>query len=132
MSPPGSAVVAVLDDEPAYRQALSRLLRAHDLKVQTFASASEFFAATVGQSFACLLLDLHLPDRTGFDVLTDLKSQGTVMPVIMITGHDQPGSAATAHSATHSPTHSAAHRTGVGAGIAMALSTTAATAWFGD
>ena len=96
MSPSGSAVVAVLDDEPGFRQALSRLLRAHDLQVQTFASAPDFFAAIGGQSFACLLLDLHMPGRTGFDVLSDLRSQGQLIPVIMITAHDQPGSAATA------------------------------------
>jgi len=96
MSSSGPAVIAVLDDEPGFRQALSRLLRSHDLKVQTFATAGEFFAAIRGQSFACLLLDLHMPGHTGLDVLADLKSRGQPVPVIMITGHDQPGSAATA------------------------------------
>ena len=96
MLPPGSAVIAVLDDEPGFRQALSRLLKAHGLAVQTFGTASEFLAATGGQAFACLLLDLHMPDVTGFDVLSDLKSRGQPVPVIMITGHDQLGSAATA------------------------------------
>jgi len=97
MLPSGSAIIAVLDDEPGFRQALSRLLKAHGLAVQTFATASEFLTASGGQPFACLLLDLHMPDVTGFDVLSDLKSRGHPLPVIMITGHDQPGSAATAH-----------------------------------
>jgi len=88
--------VAVLDDEPGFRQALSRLLRAHDLKVQAFATRKEFVTAAAGQKFACLLLDLHMPDSTGFDVLADLKTRGMQLPVIIITGHDQPGSAATA------------------------------------
>jgi FixJ family two-component response regulator len=88
--------VAVLDDEPGFRQALSRLLRSHDLKVQAFATGQEFVTAAAGQKFACLLLDLHMPDSTGFDVLADLKTQGVDVPVIIITGHDQPGSAATA------------------------------------
>jgi FixJ family two-component response regulator len=96
MLPPGSAIIAVLDDEPGFRQALSRLLKAHGLAVQTFATAGEFLTAIGGQPFACLLLDLHMPDVTGFDVLSDLKSRGQPVPVIMITGHDQPGSAATA------------------------------------
>jgi two-component system response regulator FixJ len=88
--------IAVLDDEPGFRQALSRLLRAHDLKVQAFATSKEFTTAATGQKFACLLLDLHMPDSTGFDVLADLKERGLDLPVIIITGHDQPGSAATA------------------------------------
>lgn len=96
MLPSGSAIIAILDDEPGFRQALSRLLRAHGLVVQTFASASEFLGVIGEQPFACLLLDLHMPDVTGFDVLSDLKARGQPMPVIMITGHDQPGSAATA------------------------------------
>jgi len=96
MEPSGPTTIAVLDDEPAYRQALSRLLRAHGLEVQTFATAGEFLAANGGHLFACLLLDLHMPGHTGFDVLAQLKSQGQAVPVIMITGHDQPGSAATA------------------------------------
>jgi len=88
--------VAVLDDEPGFRQALSRLLRAHDLHVQVFANGKEFVAAATQQNFACLLLDLHMPDTTGFDVLADLKARDLLLPVIVITGHDQPGSAAAA------------------------------------
>lgn len=96
MSAPGLPSIAVLDDEPGFRQALSRLLRSHDLQVQTFATGREFLAAATQQPFACLLLDLHMPGHTGFDVLADLKVRQLPIPVIMITGHDQPGSAATA------------------------------------
>jgi FixJ family two-component response regulator len=96
MLPPGSDVVAILDDEPGFRQALSRLLKAHGLAVQTFATAAEFLMASDARAFACLLLDLHMPDVTGFDVLAALQSRSRTVPVIMITGHDQPGSAATA------------------------------------
>jgi FixJ family two-component response regulator len=98
MLPYGSDVIAILDDEPGFRQALSRLLKAHGLAVQTFATASEFLVAAHAQTFACLLLDLHMPDVTGFDVLADLQSRSRPLPVIMITGHDQPGSAATARA----------------------------------
>jgi len=95
MSDPGPRI-AILDDEPGFRQALSRLLRAHDLQVEVFASGGEFIAAASEQPFACLLLDLHMPGVTGFDVLTELKARGLLVRVIVITGHDQPGSAATA------------------------------------
>jgi FixJ family two-component response regulator len=95
---PGPASIAVLDDEPAYRQALSRLLKTHGLHVQPFATSEEFFAAAAAQPFACLLLDLHMPGASGFDVLSAIKSRGLPTPVILMTGHDQPSSATTARA----------------------------------
>jgi FixJ family two-component response regulator len=94
--PPSS--IAVLDDEPAYRQALSRLLKSYGLHVQPFATSEEFFAAAAAQPFACLLLDLHMPGTSGLDVLAAIKAHGLPTPVIMMTGHDQPNSATTARA----------------------------------
>lgn len=40
-----------------------------------------------------MLLDLHMPRKTGFDVLEAMSSMGLGVPIIVITGHDQPGNA---------------------------------------
>ena len=40
-----------------------------------------------------MLLDLHMPDFNGFDILQSLATLPTLVPVLVITGHDQPGNA---------------------------------------
>ena len=41
----------------------------------------------------CLLLDLHMPGINGFDVLEAFRSRQIPVPVIVITAHDEPGTA---------------------------------------
>src|SRR6478736_1959816 len=86
--------IAVLDDEPDFRVALSRLLKSHGFQVQLFATGPEFLASLFLESFDCLLLDLHMPRTTGFDLLLALRARKASFPVIVITGCDQPGMAA--------------------------------------
>ena len=87
---PGSRVIAILDDEEHYRRALSRLLRAHGYEVASFSTGEELFAEVAQRAFDCVLLDLHMPGMTGFDVLARLRGQPTPPPVIVITAHDDP------------------------------------------
>ena len=85
--------VAVLDDEAKFRQAQSRLLKTHGFKVETFETGNDLLAALAREPFACVLLDLHMPGMTGFDVLAELATRELRTPVIVITGHDEPGNA---------------------------------------
>jgi len=82
--------VAVLDDEPALRTALARLLRLHGLEVTLFADGNELLAALDRRPFDALLLDLHMPDPDGFEVLAALARRAPRPAVIVITGHDTP------------------------------------------
>ena len=86
-------VIAVLDDEPRMRKALCRLLTTHHLQVEDYESASDFLKALPSHPADCVVLDLHMPGVNGFDVLAALGSQRVAPPVIIITGHDQPGAA---------------------------------------
>jgi len=83
-------VIAVLDDEEHYRRALSRLLKAHGYEVASFSAGEELIAEVAQRAFDCVLLDLHMPGMTGFDVLARLRGQPTPPPVIVITAHDDP------------------------------------------
>jgi two-component system, LuxR family, response regulator FixJ len=83
--------VGILDDEPRFRQALGRLLRTYGFKVRTFERGHDLFTALNEESLDCLLLDLHMPVMTGFDVLRQLRTRSAPPPVIVITGHDEPG-----------------------------------------
>jgi FixJ family two-component response regulator len=90
---PSPLTVAVLDDEAKFRQAQTRLLKTHGLKVETFETGNVLLAALARERFGCVLLDLHMPGMTGFDVLAELATQEPRTPVIVITGHDEPGNA---------------------------------------
>lgn len=87
-------VIAVLDDEPQLRKALRRLLVAHGFSVVNFERGEDVMAALAAQPMDCLLLDLHMPGVTGFDVLKGISARGITTPVIVLTGHGEPDTAA--------------------------------------
>jgi len=80
-----------VDDEPAVCRAFARLLRAARFDVETFDSGDAFLASLATRRPGCVVLDLHLPGKSGFDVQSTLSSDpiGRV-PVIIITAHDSP------------------------------------------
>lgn len=85
------ALIGVLDDEPQFGKALARLLKTHGFEVVTFTRGDEFLKAAALRMPDCLLLDLHMPDMNGFEVLERVAERH--VPVLVITGHDQPGNA---------------------------------------
>ncbi len=87
-------LVAVLDDEENMRIALRRLLAPRGYEVVLFGSGEELLEASRARDFGCIILDLHMPGMNGFDVLGFLAAgRPAPPPVIVITGHDQAGSA---------------------------------------
>jgi FixJ family two-component response regulator len=84
-------LIAVLDDEPQFCKALARLLKSYGYDVVTFARGEEFLEACESRLPHCLLLDLHMPDLSGFEILERLAARP--LPVLVITGHDQAGNA---------------------------------------
>ncbi len=80
--------VAVVDDEAPVRTALGRLLRLADYKVSAFASGEEFLASLATEQPACVLLDVHMPGLTGFDVIERMRSARIDIPVVFITASD--------------------------------------------
>lgn len=86
-----AAAIAILDDEPRMRTALGRLLRSHRFEVALFADGETLLAAHDRQPLAAVVLDLHMPGLDGFAVLAALAERDPRLPVIVITGHDEPG-----------------------------------------
>jgi FixJ family two-component response regulator len=87
----GKTKVAVLDDEANMRSALARLLKTHGYDVELFETGGDFINAVRSRDLDCLLLDLHMPQITGFDVLELMAALRITTPVIVITGHDETG-----------------------------------------
>ena len=82
-----SQVVFVIDDDASMRDAVSRLLNAVGLTVQTFASAREFLAGKLPDVPGCAVLDVRLPGLSGLDLQREMVERGIHIPVIFITGH---------------------------------------------
>ncbi len=75
-----------MDDDPAVRAALSRLLRATALDVETFGSGQELLCRLSEIRPRCLVLDLALPEITGLELLRVIHERGEPIPVVFVSG----------------------------------------------
>jgi FixJ family two-component response regulator len=82
--------IAVVDDDASVRRALGRLLRAAESDTESYGSGSEFLQSFHEFQPQCVVLDLHMEDMNGLDVQRHLTRIGQGVPVIVITGHDNP------------------------------------------
>jgi FixJ family two-component response regulator len=82
-----NATVLVIDDDPALRASIGRLLRSLDLDARLFASISEFLESDPPNGPTCLVLDVRLPGRSGLDLQRQLTMANQEIPIIFITGH---------------------------------------------
>jgi FixJ family two-component response regulator len=84
--PQDPPVVFVVDDDVSVRKSLELLIESAGWATEVFGSAQEFLARPRASGPCCLVLDVCLPDLSGFD-LQALVADRTEMPVIFITGH---------------------------------------------
>jgi len=78
-------IVYVVDDDPSFRKAVSRLLRTAGLEVETLASAQEFLDHPMVDRPSCLVLDVRMP--SGIDLQAALQEARRDLPIIFMTGH---------------------------------------------
>ena len=85
--------VFVVDDDDMIRDALSIVFTLAGYRVTGFADAESFLAAARDHTPACVLLDLHLPDKSGFAALRELNAQNYPAPIFIVTGDSDIGCA---------------------------------------
>ncbi len=81
------AYVFIVDDDASVRDSLRWLIESVQLKVLSFNSAQEFLDGYENQQTGCVVLDVRMPGISGLDLQEELRQQGFVLPVIIITGH---------------------------------------------
>ncbi|WP_404547146.1 response regulator [Dyella jejuensis] len=82
--------VLVVEDDEVQREAICALLRSDDVEIIGAGTAGECLKRLEEHTFDCMVLDLSLPDASGFSLLEKLSEEGTYAfpPVIVYTGHD--------------------------------------------
>ncbi len=86
MTPIGQPTVYLVDDEPAIRKALTRLLRTVGWRVDAYGSCEEFLREYDLRTPGCLVLDMMLPGLNGEKLQRLLADNGNPLPIIFITG----------------------------------------------
>ena len=79
-------LVAVVDDDDAVRDSLRFLLEIAGFSVASYGSAAEFLRDARIDELNCLVVDQHMPDQTGLQLVSRLRDQGVDLPVALITG----------------------------------------------
>jgi len=82
-----SAPIFVVDDDPAVRKSLSRLLRAAGREVQAFDSAQAFLDVVPAATMGCVIVDVAMPGMDGVALQAELARRATVLGLIFLTGH---------------------------------------------
>ncbi|WP_028035463.1 response regulator [Chelativorans sp. J32] len=82
--------VLIVEDDERQRESLRLLLSSHDVEAIDVSSAAECLERLKGETFDCMVLDLSLPDASGFDVLEQLSRDEAYAfpPPIVYTGRD--------------------------------------------
>lgn len=82
------ATIYIVDDDADLLEYLSVALSGDDFDVLTYGSAQEFLTVSGGISGqGCVLLDINMPQMSGFQLHQELNSRGFSMPVIFLTAH---------------------------------------------
>ena len=80
----------VIEDDPGEQLSIQALLGYDDIDIQVAATGAEALEVVTQQPFDCVVLDLRLPDMSGFDILERFRDVPSLnnLPVVVFTGKD--------------------------------------------
>ena len=77
--------ILIAEDEPRISSFVSKGLESAGYETEIFEDGTDALRAALTDSYDLLLLDVGLPTMDGFEVLANLRGQGSLLPVIMLT-----------------------------------------------
>lgn len=83
-------MICLLDDEPSVLKALGRLLASEGLHAETFSDPVRFLEHARRHPVRLAVIDVRMPEMTGFEVLAELRAGSPNARVIMMTGENDP------------------------------------------
>src|ERR1700745_1201399 len=85
--PPSKRRILVVDDETDIRESLELLLTGENYDVHLAENATTGLQKWETTQYDLVLLDLMMPDRSGMEVLTDIRQRDSETPVFMLTAY---------------------------------------------
>src|SRR5580693_995133 len=79
--------ILVIDDEPDIRDSLEALLSSENYQVELAANATEGLKRLEASAYDLVLLDLMMPDKSGLQVLDEVRARDLETPIFMITAY---------------------------------------------
>lgn len=80
-------IVYIVDDDDGMRRALTVLMTTVGYEPVAFARPSEFLTRHDRTRASCLVLDVRMPEMSGLEVQQHLNRSGSMLPVILVSGH---------------------------------------------
>jgi two-component system response regulator FixJ len=78
--------IYIVDDDAAVRDALSVLFNMEGFIVETFTDGDAFVQSASKADPACIMLDVHMPGRSGIEILKALNAENYPAPIFIISG----------------------------------------------
>ena len=99
--PEGAQRVLIVDDEEPLARVMERVLRSRGFEADVALNGAEARRLFEARDYAVALLDVKLPDESGYGLLEELRATRPDTAVVMISGVDDPelGKAALEHGA---------------------------------
>jgi two-component system response regulator FixJ len=80
-------LIYIVDDDDGMRRALTVLITTIGYQAVAFAKPTEFLAKYDPSQPGCLVLDVRMPEMSGLEVQQQLNKAGSMLPVILVSGH---------------------------------------------
>ncbi|MBI3900484.1 MAG: HAMP domain-containing protein [Gammaproteobacteria bacterium] len=80
----------VIEDSPAEQQSIAALIGHDDVEITAVGAGKEGLATLRASSYDCVVLDLRLPDMSGFDLLNEVQHDDKLrdIPIVVFTGRE--------------------------------------------
>ena len=80
-------LVVIVDDDESMQASLQDLLESAGFEARTFGSAEDLLESGLHRQAGCLILDIRMPNMSGMELQTRLRSEDCNVPIIFITAH---------------------------------------------
>jgi FixJ family two-component response regulator len=78
-------LIGVVDDDEALCSSLADLMRSVGYRSEAFSSAETLLICDDLLNFDCIVADVHMPGMGGLNLIAELRRQGIITPVVLIT-----------------------------------------------
>jgi FixJ family two-component response regulator len=84
---PPVPVIAVVDDDPAIREAMDDLIMSFGYECRLFVSAEQFLESKQQADIDCIVVDVKMPGLSGIELQSELNRRGNHPPMIFVTSY---------------------------------------------